>query len=252
MNPQLSNLYTSPHPDKAYKYYTILLASDRHSDRETAFWLELAIPKPPERIDLAAVIDILRKMEVILYDLLMQATPNLQTDLNNWLNYIANIPHMLESGTGIDAKRLISQALDSSKTSTIEILKNDPTIGRKLRILQQETQYLYHQILRIPLKLVIPEGQQDLVLRLQQQLLELLQVGLKQVENTPNYQYSIQKLERIQTYLMNPNIPYKVVKSDIRQAINYLQQSYNSNELQNKQLQLEKIIHALDEFSKSL
>jgi hypothetical protein len=248
----LYGLYDNPHHSKVQKYYSTLIASDRPADRETAFWLELALPKPPVRIDLVTIIDVLRKMEVILYDLLLQVNPNLQTDLNDWLNYIANIPHMLESGTGIDAKRLISHALDSSKASTIETMKNEPKISRKLRILQQETQHLYHQILCIPMKLVIPKEQQEPVLQLQHQILELLKVGMKQTENTPNYQYGLQRLECIQTQLMNPSVSHQLVKKDLAQAINNLQQSYKKNEMQHRRSQLRKIIQALHVFANSL
>jgi hypothetical protein len=252
MNTQLYDLYNNPNNTNVQKYYTALIASGSHADRETAFWLELALPKPSVRIDLAALIDVLRKMEVILYDLLLQVNPNLQTDLNDWLNYIANIPHMLEIGTGIDAKRLISHALDSSKASTIETMKNDPKITRKLQILQQETQHLYHQILRMPMKLVIPKEQQEQVFQLQHQLLELLEVGMKQVENTPNYQYGLQRLENVQTQLMKANVLHQLVKKDLTQAINNLQQSVKKNEIPHERSQLCKIIQALDVFAKSL
>jgi hypothetical protein len=252
INPILYDLYDNPHQSDVIKYYTTLITSDHHADRETAFWLELAIPKPPERIDLGAIIDVLRKMEVILYDLLMQINPNFQTDLNDWLNYIANIPHMLESGTGIDAKRLISQALGSSKASTIEVMKNDPKLARKLRILQQETHHLYLQILGIPMKLSIPKEQQELVLKLQHQILELLKIGMKQRGNTPNYQYGLQRLEHVQTQLMNAPVSHQLVKKNIIQAISNLQRSYKKNELPFRKSQLHKIIQALQAFSKFL
>ena len=191
-------------------------------------------------------------MEVILYDLLLLVNPNLLTDLNDWLNYISNIPHMLESQRGIDAKRLISQAFDSSRASTIEILKRDPKIGRKLQILQQETQYLYHQLLRIPLKLVIPEEQQGPVLTLQQHILELLRIGMKQRENILNYQYALQGLERIQTHLMQSDVPYNMIKKEFTQAINYLQQSYRNNELTRSRSKHREIIQNLQQFATSL
>lgn len=252
INANLYDLYKNPNQENVQQYYSSMIGSDHHADREVAFWLELAIPKPPERIDLAAIIDVLRKMEVILYDLLLLANPNLLTDLNDWLNYIANIPHMLESNRGIDAKRLISQAFDSSRASTIDMLKNDPKIARKLQILQQETQYLYHQILSIPLKLVIPKEHQEAVMTLQHQILELLRIGMRQKENTSNYQYSLQKLERIQTYLMKPNAPHHVIKKELTQAINNLQQSYKNNELAKSRSQQSKIIQNLRRFSSSL
>jgi hypothetical protein len=250
INTTLYDLYDNPDQRDVIQYHTTLITSDHHADRETAFWLELAIPKPPERIDLAAIIDVLRKMEVILYDLLMQINPNLQTDLNDWLNYIANIPHMLERGSGIDAKCLISQALDSSKASTIEVMKSDPKLARKLQILQQETQHLYHQILCIPMKLAIPQEQQQPVLQLQHQILELLKIGMKQMANTPNYQYGLQKLEHLQTQLMNLHVSPQLLKKDITQAISNLQQSYKEKELPRRRSQLRKIIQALQAFSK--
>jgi hypothetical protein len=252
INAKLSALYNNPDQQKVQKYYSTMINSEHYADREVAFWLELAIPKPPGTIDLAALIDVLRKMEVILYDLLLLANPNLLTDLNDWLNYISNIPHMLESNRGIDAKRLISQAFDSSRASTIEVLKRDPKIGRKIQILQQETQYLYHQILRIPLKLVIPKDQQEPVLTLQHHILELLRIGVKQRENIPNYQYALQRLERIQTYLMNPDIPHHLIEKEFTQAISYLQQSYKNNELPKSRSQHSEIIQNLRLFSASL
>lgn len=252
INAKLSALYQNPDQQNIQKYYSAMISSEHHADREVAFWLELAIPKPPERIDLAALIDVLRKMEVILYDLLMLANPNLLTDLNDWLNYISNIPHMLESNRGIDAKRLISQAFDSSRASTIEIMKRDPKVGRKLQILQQETQYLYHQLLRIPLKLVIPKEQQQQVLTLQHHILELLKIGMKQRENIPNHQYALQGLERIQTHLMKPDAPYHVIKKEFTQAINYLQQSYKNNELTKSRSEHHEIIQNLRLFSTTL
>jgi hypothetical protein len=252
INTKLYDLYKNPDHGNVQKYYSFMIESDHHVDREVAFWLELAIPKPPERISLAAVIDVLRKMEVILYDLLVQANPNLLKDLNDWLNYLANIPHMLENNRGIEAKRLISQAFDSSRASTIEMLKNDPKIARKLQILQQETQHLYHQILRIPLKLVIPLEQREPVLTLQHQILELIRIGMKPREHTTNYQYALQRLEHIQTQLMSPNAPHQLIKKELDQAINNLQQSYRHNELDKSSSQQRKIIQNLRVFSTSL
>ena len=252
INTKLYDLYKNPDQERVQKYHATMISSDHHVDREVAFWLELAIPKPPERIDLPTLISVLRKMEVILYDLLLQANPNLTTDLNDWLNYIANIPHMLESNQGIDAKRLISQAYDSSRATTITMMKNDPEIARKLQILQQETQYLNHEILRIPLKLIIPEDQQEHVLTLQHQVLELLRIGMNLRVNTTNFQYALQRLERIQTYLMKPNIPHQIMKKELTHAINDLQHSYQRNELAESRSQLNTIIQNLRLFSKSL
>jgi hypothetical protein len=252
INNKLSALYNNPDQQNVHKYYSTMINSEHHVDREVAFWLELAIPKSPERIDLAALIDVLQKMEVILYDLLLLANPNLLSDLNDWLNYISNIPHMLESNRGIDAKRLISQAFDSSQASTIEVLKRDPKIGRKLQILQQETQYLYHQILRIPLRLVLPKDQQESILTLQNHILELLKIGMKQRKNIPNYQYALQRLERIQTYLMKSDVPHHVLEKEFAQAINYLHQSYRNNELAKSRSQYNEIIQNIQLFSNSL
>jgi hypothetical protein len=159
---------------------------------------------------------------------------------------------MLESQRGIDAKRLISQAFDSSQAATIETLKRDPKIGRKLQILQQETHHLYHQLLRIPLKLVIPEKQQVPVLTLQQHILELLRIGMTQRENNLNYQYALQGLERIQTQLMQPDVPTHMIDKEFTQAINYLQQSYQNNELPRSHAQYRELIQNLQRFAASL
>ena len=75
---------------------------------------------------------------------------------------------------------------------------------------------------------------------------------MKQVENTPNYQYGLQRLEHVQTQLMKPHVPHQLVKKDLAQAINNLQQSLKKNEIPHKRSQLCKIIQVLHVFAKSL
>jgi hypothetical protein len=231
LNKKLFDLYSRPEIEAIKDLHDRLISSNDHFDREVAFWLELALKQPPIQIDLHDINTELTEMEVLLYDLVLRADPESQRSLNEWMNYIANVPQSIRDGHGIDAKILMSLAVQNSRKESIERIKRDPRLRYKIEILQKETSRLFEVIKRIPLKLVASEERLVALEKLQEILIDLLQrydferphEGVSDL-----IRYPLQKFEASQRCLMRSNVKIDNVKNEILIASKYLEQQMNN------------------------
>jgi len=230
LNQTLFDLYTSPEIDGIKDLHDCLISSNDHFDREVAFWLELALQQPPVQIDLQDVNTELTEMEVLLYDLVLHGNPESQPSLNDWMNYIANVPQSIRDGRGIDAKILMSLAVQCSRKESIERIKRNPRFKYKIEILQKETSRLFEVIKRIPLRLLASEERLDALEKLQDILIDLLQrydFERPQEGVSDLLRYPIQKLEASQRYLMRSDVKTDTAKNEVLIASKYLEQQMN-------------------------
>ncbi len=230
LNQTLFDIYTHPEIDAIKDLHDRLISSNDHCDREVAFLLELALQQPPAQIDLQDVNTELSEMEVLLYDLVLRVNSESQRSLNDWMNYIANVPQSIRDGRGIDAKILMSLAVQSSRNESVERIKSDSELMYKIEVLQKETSRLFDVIKRIPLRLVASEERLDALEKLQDILIDLLQrynsehsqEGVKDL-----LRYPIQKLEASQRCLMGSDVKNDAAKNEVLIASKYLEQQMN-------------------------
>ena len=173
-NQALFNLYSRPDIDRIRALHDRFIASDDHFDREVAFWLELALEQIPIKIDLTNLVVTMKEMEVLLFDLLWRVNAGSQRDLNDWLNFVANAAQSIQDGYWIDAKILTSQALESSRKESVEDVKRDPVLRRKIEVLQRGTLRCFEQVRRFPLRLRLPEERLDVIIEVQEILIQLV------------------------------------------------------------------------------
>ena len=257
LNQTLFDLYSRPEIDAIKDLHDRLISSNDHFDREVAFWLELALQQPPVQIDLQDVNAELTEMEVLLYDLVLRANSESQRSLNDWMNYIANVPQSIQDGNWIDAKILMSLAEQSSRKESIERIKRDPQLRYKIEVLQKETSRLFELTKRIPLRLVASEERLCAIEKILEVLIELLQrynFERPQERLSDMICYSIQKLEASQRSLLRSNIKTDDAKNEIIIASKYLEQQMsvitNKNNLEWMKSLLEKIrvlVHFLEQ-----
>jgi hypothetical protein len=226
VNQPLLDLYANPNRDAIKDLHDQLLASTNHFDREAAFWLSLALQTAPLSLNLRDMIHELNEMEVLLYDLLWRVEAGSQSDLNNWMNYLANVPQSIQDGFAVDAKILMSLAVQSSRTEAIERIKGNPSLRYKIEILQQETTRLFDIIKKIPLKLIIPEERLDALIALQDILIDLLRrhrAERPESERDSLFRYLLGKLEAAERYLMQSNVTTDKAIKEIALTSDYLE-----------------------------
>ncbi len=208
VNERLLSLFSNPQLESIRELHGKLIDSQDHLDREAAFWLEMALELPPAKVDVADLVYEMNEMEVLLYNLLTQADANAQRDLNDWMNYIINTAQSLQDGYGIDAKIMISLALQSSKKESVERLKMTSDLRHNIELLQKETLRIFEEIKKIPLRLVISDGKFDVVIELQSIILEILQKrrsGYLEKETELIISETLNKLGASERYLMQSN-----------------------------------------------
>lgn len=257
LNQTLFDLYSHPEIDAIKDLHDRLISSNDHFDREVAFWLELALQQPPVQIDLQDMNAELTEMEVLLYDLVLRANSESQRSLNDWMNYIANVPQSIRDGNGIDAKILMSLAVQSSRKESIERIKRNPQLRYKIEVLQKETSRLFDVTKRIPLRLIASEERLCALEKILEVLIELLQrynFERPQERLSNMIRYSIQKLEASQRTLLRSNIKTDDAKNEIIVASKYLEQhmsdTTDNNDLEWMKSLLEKtrvLVHILEQ-----
>jgi hypothetical protein len=221
MNPKLVEIYNNPQLKTIKRLYHQLIASDKHHNRESAFWLELAFQQEPVTINFAKISRELQEMEILLSSLMWQVDDDSRQGLNNWLNYLVNVPQSLRTQHIIDAKILMSLAMHSCKDHTVEKIKRNSKLATKIEILQAETIRLYELIAKIPAYLAIPRAHINVVCDLQDVLINFLQAYYRdpsQTEIKDLVRYILSRLEASQRLLMRQNQTVVDAKKEIELA----------------------------------
>jgi len=166
-------LYTEPNLDETKRLHDRLVVSLSHFDREIAIWLEPLLACGQLNFDPKKLAKEMNEMEFLLYNLIYRAG-DAQQEVNNWMNCIANAAESLADGFWIDAKILLSQALELSRSASVEHLKSHCDFSHQLDILQRATEEYFEEMKKYPLTLVIPEGRLETILRVQKTMLDLM------------------------------------------------------------------------------
>jgi len=204
-NRQLRRLYSNPDLREIQSYYKRLVSSGSSYDREAAFWLEHALEQGSTSVDLSMLVVRLQQVEAILYSLLMEGAYDSSRDLNDWLNYVANAGESLKGNYLLDAKILVSRAMESSDRTLAAVDTRDPRRRYELGILKTETMKIFEELKTVHSKLTVVEELLEIHLKIQTALIELLTLlreGDGAKEAVEELHYSAQKLVSAQRLLL--------------------------------------------------
>lgn len=183
--------------------------------------MDLAFQHEPIEINIAKISRELQEMEILLSSLMWQVDDDSRQGLNNWLNYLVNVPQSLRTQYIIDAKILMSLAMHSCKDHAVEKIKRNSKLATKIEILQAETIRLYELIVKIPAYLAIPRAHITFVCELQDVLINFLQAYYRDPSQTKIQnlvRYILSKLEASQRLLMHQNQTVADAKKEIELA----------------------------------
>lgn len=243
----VSALHSAPSLDKVGKLHDRLLVSDNHLDREIAIWLEPLLQFDRQNPNPEGLVTEMREIEFVLYTLVNRAG-EAQREINDWMNYIANAAESLADGYWIDAKMLLSRALETSRSKPVESLKIDPNLARELDILQRATGDYFQEMRRYPLKLAVPEERLETLLKLQEIVLDLIK--FKQREDHDEGDIIGSVISRLNTairLLMNEKKTVDAAKQEVRSAGEYLDQAKNKVAEKEKQKLISECRKRIDE-----
>jgi hypothetical protein len=221
----LRALYDDPSADKISATYRRLITSKDHDDRETSFWLELGLRQDPTSFpDKNALLSRIRRMEIIIYDILGKAEPNITQPLNDWMNYIANAGESINEGYWIDAKILMSRAVDASEETLSKLGPADLKNRRELEILRTETIRDYEELLKASFRLKLPTSRLDALQTIQSIHLRLLRRQLAdKAESSRNLLgFIVEKLATAEKLLLQEEATVQKAKEEVEQALTYL------------------------------
>ena len=170
---ELTALYSDPDRRKIAKLHGRLISSDDSYEREVAIWLELALEAPPLKSDPQKLATEMREFESVLY-MLISRMGSFESELNHWMNFVANAAQFLLDGLWIDAKIMLSRAVYLSKSTTVERIKSTSEYGYEIGVLQRATASYFDEVKGYPLELKIPEDSLQSIILVQEVMLDLM------------------------------------------------------------------------------
>jgi hypothetical protein len=171
--PLVSLLY-NPDEGRIVELHDRLMESELHEEREIAIWLQPAVPQSTIVTSPANLAAEMREMETLMFYLISRMG-TYQSDLNYWMNYIANAHQFLTDGLWIDAKLFLSRAVQASRAPSVEELKSSPSVGREIDIIQKATASYFEEVKGYPIKFQIPEERLDRIVAVQGIMLDMMQ-----------------------------------------------------------------------------
>jgi hypothetical protein len=174
----LVSLYSDPDPRGVLELHDRLMESDDHRDREAAIWLETGLESTPMKSDPTGLVVELREMEYVLFAFTSRAG-GAQRDVNDWMNYIANAAQFIVDRFWIDAKIMLSRALQASRAPAVEELKSDPGLSYEVGVFQGATASYFDEVRGYPVSMRIPEEMLDAILTLQGSMLEIMRSRIR-------------------------------------------------------------------------
>ena len=181
----------------------------------------------PVKMDVTGLVIELRGIEMELSALLGRVGLDMLQDINDWLNYIANAGHSVEDGEWLNAKILMSQALQSSRAESIEKIKANISLRYTFEVLQGETLKCFDQIKKTPSTLKILEERLNVIIELQGILIELMRkYYLEGFDSRAGdlIRYPIQRLDITIQYLMRSNIKIERARQEVNLAAEHLEE----------------------------
>jgi hypothetical protein len=169
---ELEKLYNNPEEKRIQDQYIQLIGSKNHQERALAIWLSTALKQKPLRNNPGNLVKELRKLEYLLYNLMNQLV-NGKKQVNNWMNYVLNAAQLLEDGFYLDAKVMLSRALQESEKKEVIELKNHPKLRYEVNVFQQATRSYFNEVEQYPVNINI-RSHLEKVLITQEIMLKLL------------------------------------------------------------------------------
>jgi signal transduction histidine kinase len=202
----LVSLYSDPNPQGVWELHDRLMESGDHRERETAIWLETGLEADPMKSDPAGLVVELREMEYVLFAFISRAG-GAQREVNDWMNYIANAAQFIVDGFLLDAKIMLSRALQASRAPAVEELKSEPGLSYEVGVFQEATASYFNEVKWYPVALRIPEERLDTILTLQRSMLEIMRsrMRLEAPEEPELIRGIIQRLSSSLRHLMEEN-----------------------------------------------
>lgn len=224
----LVSLYSAPDLERVRELHDQLMTSSQHHDREVAIWLEQALEPGPLKTDPRGLVAEMREMEFVL-NLLITRSGGAQREVNDWMNFIANAAQSIEDGFWIDAKVLLSRALERSRSASVEQLKSDPGLRYEVDVLQKATAGYFEEMKGYPLRLGVPKDRLEAILKVQEIMLELMQIHYweEQRIDAEITRPPIHRLSAAIRYLMDEKGESDAAKREIRLASEHLETRLN-------------------------
>lgn len=199
---ELTSLYSDPDQRKIAKLHEKLISSDDNYEREVAIWLELALEAPTLKSDSQKLAAEMREFESVLYALISRMG-SFETELNHWMNFVANAAQYIQDGYWIDAKIMLSRAVYLSGSTAVEKIKSTPEYGYEIDVLQKATISYFEEVKSYPLELKIPEYSLQPIILVQEVMLDMMKTyyGERQKDEETLRQL-IQRLSSVIRYLM--------------------------------------------------
>lgn len=221
-------LYSDPDLGRAREIHDQLIESRDHYDRVVAIWLEPMLEFGPLKSDPKGLVKEMREMEFVLY-LLTNRVGEAQREVNDWMNYIANASQSIEDDFWIDAKILLSRAVQSSQHPSVEKLKADPSLRYEVDVLQRATVSYFEEVKGYPLRLNVPEDRLEVVLMIQEIMFEMMQIhhGVEQGNYAEITRPQIHRLSTAIRYLMDAKKELEATKREVQLAAEYLEMRLN-------------------------
>jgi hypothetical protein len=170
---ELLSLYLDPEAGRAMKLYKKFAASDHYHDRELAIRLETGLDTQLEIPNPRGLAAEMREMEALLL-ILIRRVGGTQMELNLWMDYIANAAQFLLDGFWIDAKIMLSRAVDCSLSEAIKALRSKPNLDYQLDMMQKATASYFKEASGYPTRLQFPGKFLGKILGIQRVMLELM------------------------------------------------------------------------------
>ena len=225
---ELTSLYSDPNRRKIAELHGRLIASDDSHEREVAIWLELALEAPPLKSDPQKLATEMREFESVLYTLISRMG-SFETELNHWMNFVANAAQYIQDGYWIDAKIMLSRAVYLSKATAVEKIKSTPQYGYEIDVLQKATASYFEEVKGYPLELKTPEYSLQPIILVQEVMLDMMKIyyGERQKDEEALRQL-IQRLSSVIRYLMEEKAGK--AKQELTLALGYIEEQLGAIE----------------------
>jgi hypothetical protein len=225
---ELTSLYSDPDRRKIAKLHERLIASDDSYEREMAIWLELALEATPLKSDPQKLATEMREFESVLYALISRMG-SFETELNHWMNFVANAAQYIQDGYWIDAKIMLSRAVHLSRATAVEKIKSAPEYGYEIDVLQKATASYFEEVKGYQLELKIPEYSLQPIIMVQEVMLDMMKIYYRERQKDEEaLRLLIQRLSSAIRHLMEEKA--RKVKQELILAVRYIEEQLGAIE----------------------
>ncbi len=218
-----------------------MIASDDSYEREVAIWLELALEASPLKSDPQKLAPEMREFESVLYTLISRMG-SFETELNHWMNFVANAAQYIQDRYWIDAKIMLSQAVYLSKAAAVEKIKSTPEYGFEIDVLQKATVSYFEEMKGYPLELKIPEDSLQPIILVQEVMLDMMREYYDGGQEEA-FRQVIQRLSSVIRHLIEDNSGK--AKQELRLASTYMEEGVDQESMEGYRNRLGKAMASM-------